>query len=413
MSRFIIIVALLISLCFSIGVISAGYQTSSWNNGAVENSPLYPTVLTFDTPIHLNYIETYHWNYGNGVSEPGTIGIKDENGNKYGPWQATGREGSGGVENAIWRADADVSVPAGTYTIIDSDPETWSHNKESGLSGFALFQYDKSDVQPHVTEKADPSDMGVGTHAAIKPGSIWKVKEYGPMGNWDGEWKVRDDSKTLDASWSGGSITDIIEVQSIEGNQITLSRHGNQGYYTGTISPDGLSISGTASWYTPGETWVVSVSSPGTGISPLPQPQLTPAASSTTAGTDTHVSGAVDGTVLANGAFILNANAEYEKAEKICNRALELDPGNPSVLSMKGWALIGLGRNEEALNSIDQALAIYPDDILALSNRAYCLANLGRCQEAAEVVAQLDSLATSDFEKNIHQDIISSCGQNS
>ena len=143
-------ITLIVTLCYSIGITSAGFQTSSWNSGAVENSPPNPTVLTFDTPIHLNYIETYHWNYGNGVSKPGTIGIKNENGNQYGPWQATGRDGSGGVQDAIWRADADVSLPAGTYTIIDSDPETWSHNKESGNAGFALLQYDKSDVKPHV-----------------------------------------------------------------------------------------------------------------------------------------------------------------------------------------------------------------------------------------------------------------------
>ena len=98
----------------------------------------------------------------------------------------------------------------------------------------------------------------IGTHVTFKPGSIWKVKEYGPMGNWDGEWVIRKDAKTIDASWSGGSITDIIDIKSIEGDQITLYRHGNNGYYTGTISPDGLSMSGTASWYSPGETWTAS-----------------------------------------------------------------------------------------------------------------------------------------------------------
>lgn len=98
----------------------------------------------------------------------------------------------------------------------------------------------------------------MGTHVTINPGSIWKVKEYGPMGNLDGEWMVREDGRTIDASWSGGSITDIIDIKSIEGDQITLHRHGNNGYYTGTISPDGLSMSGTASWYSSGETWTAT-----------------------------------------------------------------------------------------------------------------------------------------------------------
>ena len=107
-----------------------------------------------------------------------------------------------------------------------------------------------------------------GTHVTIKPGSIWKVKEYGPMGNWDGGWVVREDAQTIDASWSGGSITDIIDIKSIEGDQITLYRHGNNGYYTGTITPDGLSMSGTASWYSPGEKWAASTTSPGSPPKP-------------------------------------------------------------------------------------------------------------------------------------------------
>lgn len=104
------------------------------------------------------------------------------------------------------------------------------------------------------TEPAPASEENL----ALKPGSIWKVKEYGPMGNWDGEWIIREDGQTIDASWSGGSITDTIDIKSIDGDQVTLYRHGNRGYYTGTISPDGLSISGTASWYSTGETWTAS-----------------------------------------------------------------------------------------------------------------------------------------------------------
>jgi hypothetical protein len=89
--------------------------------------------------------------------------------------------------------------------------------------------------------------------------STWIVKEYGPMGNYDGVWTRRPGTNTFDASWSGGSITDVIDITSVEGNKIILHRHGNNGDYMGTISPDGTSISGTASWYVPGEEWSVSV----------------------------------------------------------------------------------------------------------------------------------------------------------
>lgn len=93
--------------------------------------------------------------------------------------------------------------------------------------------------------------------ASVILASIWIVKEYGPMGNYDGMWARRPGTDTFDASW--GSITDVIDITSVEGNEITLHRHGNDGNYRGTISPDGNSISGTASWYAPGEKWYVSI----------------------------------------------------------------------------------------------------------------------------------------------------------
>lgn len=112
---------------------------------------------------------------------------------------------------------------------------------------------------PETSGEAAKRSIWNGLGPLFAPGASWIVKEYGQSGSWDGEWVVRDDVKTIDASWSGGLITDIIDIQSIEGDQITLFRHGNSGYYTGTISADGSSIEGTASWK-PGELWEVSLS---------------------------------------------------------------------------------------------------------------------------------------------------------
>jgi hypothetical protein len=89
--------------------------------------------------------------------------------------------------------------------------------------------------------------------------STWTVSERGPQGDYYGTWTRRPGTDTFDASWSGGSITDVIDITSVEGNKVTLHRHGNNGDYTGTISPDGKSISGTASWYVPEERWLVSI----------------------------------------------------------------------------------------------------------------------------------------------------------
>jgi hypothetical protein len=39
------------------------------------------------------------------------------------------------VQNAYWTVYLNVTLPAGTYTVIDSDPATWSHNAESSNRG--------------------------------------------------------------------------------------------------------------------------------------------------------------------------------------------------------------------------------------------------------------------------------------
>ncbi|MEI6103426.1 MAG: hypothetical protein WCP70_05730 [Methanothrix sp.] len=90
--------------------------------------------------------------------------------------------------------------------------------------------------------------------------SIWTVSETGPTGNCPGTWTRRPGTDTFDASWScEGGVTDVIDITSVEGNKIVLHRRGINGDYTGIISPDGTSISGTGSWFSPGTKWLVSV----------------------------------------------------------------------------------------------------------------------------------------------------------
>jgi hypothetical protein len=102
----------------------------------VSNGPPNPTVFTIDEPRTITKMGTYH--YGSGES-PGTIGLKDQSGKTYGPWQAEGEPGQGGVPNAYWIVylSPSVDLPAGTYTIIDSSPSTWSYTYESNDCGLA------------------------------------------------------------------------------------------------------------------------------------------------------------------------------------------------------------------------------------------------------------------------------------
>lgn len=104
------------------------------NIGGVSGGPVQPTRFTLTKTTYISRIENYHY-YNNG-KKPGTIAVKHSNGQQYGPWQSYGIIGQGGVQNAYWVAQPKIELPAGTYTVIDSDPATWSQNGESNRCGF-------------------------------------------------------------------------------------------------------------------------------------------------------------------------------------------------------------------------------------------------------------------------------------
>ncbi len=101
------------------------------NISGVSNNPHNPTEFTISDHYLITHIRTYHWNGGSGAT-PGTIALEDEDGHTIGQWQA-GEWGS----NRYWYVEPDIALSPGTYTIIDSDNSTWSHNSTSGFRGFA------------------------------------------------------------------------------------------------------------------------------------------------------------------------------------------------------------------------------------------------------------------------------------
>ena len=102
----------------------------------VHNGPTELTTFILTESRHIYSIENYHWNDRSGT-EPGTISLKSEDGKVYGPWQSEGRDGQGGVPNAYWVAYPNLELPAGTYTIIDSDNVSWSQNAQSNGQGMS------------------------------------------------------------------------------------------------------------------------------------------------------------------------------------------------------------------------------------------------------------------------------------
>jgi hypothetical protein len=115
---------------------------NNWNTDLVTNGPTTPTVFTIASPAHVTELATYHWNNAHGLpaSAAVTISLKGVGGTVFGPFTAVGSAGQGGVPNVNWTATASFDLPAGTYTVVDSQPTTWSKNVRSGGSGFAAVR---------------------------------------------------------------------------------------------------------------------------------------------------------------------------------------------------------------------------------------------------------------------------------
>lgn len=108
----------------------------SFNAGGVGNGPSSPTTFTLKVPYVITQIQTYHWNSGRGFPA-GTLALRDQSGKVYGPWPAKGSPGHGGVPDAFWTVNPNITIPVGAYTVVDSNPATWSTNSASGNRGFA------------------------------------------------------------------------------------------------------------------------------------------------------------------------------------------------------------------------------------------------------------------------------------
>ncbi|MFY9781755.1 MAG: hypothetical protein WAJ85_14740 [Candidatus Baltobacteraceae bacterium] len=106
------------------------------NSGGVFNGPTQPISFRVTRPLTITGIIDYHWNNGQGAV-PGTIALRRSDGTLYGPWQASGAPGSGGVRNAFWYVQPGIVLQPGIYTIVDSGAATWSQDAQSGNRGMA------------------------------------------------------------------------------------------------------------------------------------------------------------------------------------------------------------------------------------------------------------------------------------
>ncbi len=108
---------------------------------AVDNGVTADAVFKINKSWLITQIITYHWNGVSGA-EAGTIALRAQDGTLYGPWQASGSPGQNNVPNAYWFVYPMEVIPKGTYTIVDSDPSTWSSNFNTNGVGM-VYVYGK------------------------------------------------------------------------------------------------------------------------------------------------------------------------------------------------------------------------------------------------------------------------------
>jgi hypothetical protein len=106
----------------------------TWNEQPVRSNPAVPAQFTIDRPHFVTRIANYHW----AGNPRGNISLRDQSGKVHGPWQAITSAGQGGRDAVNWETKPNTRIPAGTYTIVDSDISTWSYNDKSGGRGFSL-----------------------------------------------------------------------------------------------------------------------------------------------------------------------------------------------------------------------------------------------------------------------------------
>ena len=147
--------------------------------GGVDSGPLNPTFFTTEETRTMTKIGTYHYNNGKGAT-PGTIGLKDQNGMTWGPWQAKGQ----GSVPTYWVVDLapTLELPAGTYTVRDSDSSTWSYGSESEDCGIVSIIALKPGSEPPGNYGTEGGSNADGSPNPNVPNGIgtWILKEVQP-----------------------------------------------------------------------------------------------------------------------------------------------------------------------------------------------------------------------------------------
>ncbi len=145
------------------------------NTAAVRNGGAIPPQFLLNVPTRITQVVTYHWNDGRGAM-PGNISLRHDASGQLFRFAATGTAGFRGAPNVNWVANVSVNVPAGFYTVLDSDRFTWSNNAQSAGQGFAIVRGFALPPQPLPPigsppnpRTAPPTDRGSNNPDACSP----------------------------------------------------------------------------------------------------------------------------------------------------------------------------------------------------------------------------------------------------
>jgi hypothetical protein len=139
------------------------------------NGATPPSVSTGGKAYCITQVATYHWNGGQGAPTAGTIGLRDSSGKFIGggPWKATATPATNNIL-ANWQLVVPTSPPVvidGTYTVVDSDPATWSSSQRSGGGGFVRIwcQVAIPVAAAASASSAPPASTPPGTGSGVGP----------------------------------------------------------------------------------------------------------------------------------------------------------------------------------------------------------------------------------------------------
>ncbi|HEX4948207.1 MAG TPA: hypothetical protein VFZ34_16155 [Blastocatellia bacterium] len=168
--------SLILGLVILAGARSAEAQVrnlfNNTNTAAVKNGGVINPQFLLNVPTNITQVVTYHWNFGQGA-RPGMISLRNNATGQTFTFAAIGTSGFNGAPNVNWVANVNVNVPAGVYTVFDSDRNTWSNNAQSAFQGFAIVRGaalpPPPAAPPRPVPPPQPVDRGANTFFAATP----------------------------------------------------------------------------------------------------------------------------------------------------------------------------------------------------------------------------------------------------